>query len=187
MSLEEMRAQTPKRTQPIIKPTKGAFGFALEPHVAPCDPYVSLCAATPAEYVERVQAQNEVFGDDSRIIGVSKAYNDNVGLVVSQKAIKGGEPSPAALEDYMQAHGFVKVNSEAIDNKYLSDKTWFHPASGYVVTDVTPDNFKQDAKGHIHAIDVIVQHAPPGGDLHTAMVFGTSGRVARGRSTRTTG
>jgi len=69
------------------------------------------------------------------------------------------------------AHHPDRVIGEGSEHivEHSSDKLWFHPQSGHVVSDVKPDNFKQDAKGRIIPIDLIVQHAPPGSDLRRVM------------------
>jgi hypothetical protein len=69
----------------------------------------------------------------------------------------------------MRAGGYKPVKPQAIENAHFSDKVWFHPKSGHVVSDVKPDNFKADSKSRIIPIDLIVQYAPPGSDLRRMM------------------
>ena len=158
----------------VFKHTKGAFGFKLDPHDGT---YATLEHATPFEYEERVHAQNELFGDDTRIEGVSKVYDDHVGLVVSQKYLKGDHPSQSAMEAHLRLLGFVQSKPQMLLNKEFAERTWYHPPSGYVVSDAKRDNFIQDAKGNIHVIDLMVQHAPPGSPLEKAMESGLPRKV----------
>jgi hypothetical protein len=51
-----------------------------------------LRPATPSEYVRRMDAQNATFDDDLRIEGIT-VVDGRMGLAVSQKAVKGAEPS----------------------------------------------------------------------------------------------
>jgi len=159
------------------KHTKDGYGFAMQAEAAPFGTSISLREATPAEWVDRLHGQNEVFGTDARVAGVSKAFSDKTSLVSSQKWIAAGDPdhpnpSKDELDEHMRSLGFQKVDSYAITNKHIEDKTWYHPVSGYVVTDVKPDNFVKDKQGQLVPVDVIVEHAAPGSDLERAVKYG---------------
>ncbi|HEV7404448.1 MAG TPA: hypothetical protein VGO11_16020 [Chthoniobacteraceae bacterium] len=145
----------------VRKHTHSGFGFALEPTIAPYGGYLTLREATPSEYVDRVDAMNHAFGDDTQIEGFTPAG----GFVVSQRAIQGFRPSLADIEDFLRGGGYRRVASTALEGNHISDKTWFHPGTGFVITDVKPDNFKQDAAGRITPIDIIMMHAPIGSDV----------------------
>jgi lambda family phage portal protein len=155
----------------VMKHTYDGFGVTLSAQEAPFGAYAGLRQATPQEYIARIDAQNHLFGDDTRIEGITKIGGDadRIGLAVSQRAIQGTEPSAAEMEKFMKSNGFVKVKPKAFDNDYIADKVWFHPKSNHVVADVKPDNFKKDKKGRIVPIDVLVQHAEPGSGLHSAL------------------
>lgn len=159
----------------VIKHTKGSFGYALRGQDAPLGSFAALDDATPQEYRQRIDLHNQVFGDDTRIEGVSKAWNDNVGLVVSQRVIKGRSATAEEAAAYLKKHGFVQVRNEALFGEHLEkhSTTWFHPKSGIVATDVKPDNFKVTPAGKIHSIDTIVQRVKPGSALERAMLYGT--------------
>ncbi len=124
-----------------------------------------LRPATPSEYVCRLDAQNEVFGDDLRIEGITK-INNRLGFAVSQRAIKGVEPSPSEIESLMKRMGFEKVGAARIGNNHMMGKTWYELRSRILVSDTKPDNFKKDAHGQLIPLDLIVQRLPEGSDLH---------------------
>lgn len=145
----------------VRKHTHSGFGFALEPTIAPFGGYLTLRAATPSEYIHRVDAMNHAFGDDTRIDG----FTPEAGFVTSQRAIQGTRPLPTEIERFLRAGGYRRVSSTALQGHHISDKTWFHPKSGFVITDAKPDNFKKDAAGRITPIDLIMMHAPSGSDV----------------------
>jgi len=153
----------------VLKHTKGGFGYKVHPVVGPYGGYATLRVATPGEYLDRMDHFNHAFGDDSRLEGVLAAGGSHIGLTVSQKKIKGTEPTQPEIDDYLKKGGYVKVAADKFENDHIKDKTWINPKSGYVVTDVKPDNFKKTPDGKIVPIDLIVDHAPEGSDLHKAL------------------
>lgn len=156
----------------VIKHTKGQFGFVLRPFAARRGgDYLHLDEATPREYVQRLHLHNEVFGDDSRVIGVSKAFSDDANLVVSQKLIRGDPPSEVELLAFMRDKGFQRVANKWLGDEHLEkfSSVWFDPKTGILVTDVKPDNFVKSASGQIDSVDTIVQHVPPGSRLSAAL------------------
>src|ERR1035441_3251514 len=75
------------------------------------------------------------------------------------------------MEAHLRLLGFVQSKPQMLFNMEFAERTWYHPPSGYVVSDAKRDNFIQDAKGNIHVIDLMVQHAPPGGKLEQLMQY----------------
>lgn len=153
----------------VVKHTHaGTYGFTLQERVAAFGGYIELREATPSEYVARMDAMNAVFGDSQRIEGLTAEG----GFVVSQRAVEGGEPSAGDVEKFMAAGGYVRVPKDALEGVHISDKTWWNPKTGYVVTDAKPDNFKKDEKGRVIPIDLIVMHAAEGSDMHRVLKTG---------------
>jgi len=155
----------------VIKHTKG-FGATFSGTDAPLGSFAGLREATPQEYAARVQLSNQVFGDDARIEGVSKA-GGNVGLAVSQTYVGGTKPKQAEIDSYLQSKGFKKVKADNLVNDYIGDKTWYHPKDGIIIADTKPDNFKKTKAGKLVAVDVIAARAEPGTALERAMKAGT--------------
>jgi hypothetical protein len=77
-----------------------------------------LRPATPSEYICRNDAQNEVFGDDLTIEGIA-CINNRLGLVVSQRVIKGTEPSLTENECLMEKGGFLRVKASKISSPHI--------------------------------------------------------------------
>lgn len=166
----------------VIKHTKpGAFGVAFGGVQAPFGHYADLRAATPHEYLQRIEESNRVFGDDARVEGTSKV-GASVGLVTSQRYIHGEHPAQEEIDSLLSSKGFRKVGADQLGSDYISDKTWFHPQSGHIVADTKPDNFKKDAQGHIVPVDVIVQRTEPGTPLRKAMEAGIKLRNRQSQS-----
>ena len=115
-----------------------------------------LRPATPYEYTQRLNWQNEVFGDDLRIEGIHE-HNGALGLSISQRTIDGIEPSQAEIHCNMEGRGFKKVPASTFNNQHISDKTWYDPRSRVLVSDAKPDNFKKDQEGGVVPIDLLIQ------------------------------
>ena len=106
-----------------------------------------------------------------RLEGLSKAGGE-IGFVVSQRAIKGGEPTLREIDNYLIKRGYQKVGAAALVGDHIADKTWWNQNEGYVVTDVKTANFKKTSNGKIVPIDLIVIHATKGSDLHKILATG---------------
>jgi len=130
-----------------------------------------LRPATLSEYVHRIDAQNEVFGDDLRIEGIT-VVNGRAGLAVSQRAIMGKEPLLSEIESWMRERSFEKVSAAKIGNEDLIGKTWYDPNSRTLVADVKPDNFKKDSTGRLIALDLIAHRLTEESDIHAILTGG---------------
>jgi hypothetical protein len=128
-----------------------------------------LRPSTPYEYIQRLNWQNEIFGDDLRIEGIHE-HNGAIGLSISQRTIDGCEPSHSEIHSNMESRGFKKVPASIFNNQHISDKTWYDPSSRILVSDAKPDNFKKDQEGGIVPIDLLIQKLPEGSDLHEILI-----------------
>ncbi len=61
--------------------------------------------ASPAEYLRRLELQNTLFGDDIRIIGLTRADR----FAISQPTLRGGEPSENEIRDVLEGGGWKRV------------------------------------------------------------------------------
>ena len=131
----------------------GRFGFFI---IALADGTAELTGATPLEYLERLQLQNQLFTDDIQLIGVA-LEREQVVIVTSQEAIRGEEVSAAEMLAFMA-------------------KLWFHPLHGLTLGrpgalafyrdldetaafDAHPGNFVKDDNGVVLPIDLILVRA----------------------------
>lgn len=112
---------------------------------------VTLGSATPAEYADRWQLFNDVFGDDVRVEGYSRRPDGSLGLVVSQQHVLGRPTSEVEMVNYLHTLGF----EQATNPHGLNGWSWIRHSDDVVLADVKPDNFRTDDKGRVHALDVV--------------------------------
>ena len=112
-------------------------------------------AALPAEYLDRQALQNEVFGSDLRLEGVTISARPSMiigersgqpSFVVSQRFIEAADPrfpkpNEAQLVAFLEAHGF-----QPLPRSYFG---WRRTRDGVVVLDARADNFILSAEGVI--------------------------------------
>ena len=134
-----------KRTQRYLKATRPdrqkGYGIALG----------SLThGATPSEYLDRLDLQNQIFNDDIRLERILE-NNGRPIILTSQPFIKGGTPAQAALDELMIGKGYEK----------LADGAYYDEQAGLRVFDLFPRNAIQTADGQIYPIDPAVQRIAP--------------------------
>jgi len=117
------------------------YGIALGSHVR---------GATPSEYLDRLDLQNRLFGDDIRLERVVLKGGKPV-IVTSQPAIKGGQPTAETLDELMLGKGYEK----------LAEGAYYDAKNGLLVFDLFPRNAIQAADGHIYPFDPVVQRITP--------------------------
>lgn len=69
---------------------------------------LGVAPATPSQYLRRLDLQNTLFGDDARIIGLTRANR----LVSSQPTLRGVEPTENEIRDVMNEGGWLRVPME---------------------------------------------------------------------------
>ena len=106
--------------------------------------------ATPSEYLDRLDLQNQIFNDDIRLERIVLKGGKPI-IVTSQPAIKGSSPTQAALDELMLAKGYER----------LADGAYYEIKSGLLVFDLFPRNAIQAADGHIYPIDPVIQRITP--------------------------
>lgn len=121
-------------------------------------------SALPSEYLDRLDLQNELFGDDLRVEGFLK----NGKLVTSQSALVGTEPTEKEIEGLLKKLGWQRVpaNQQLLPDKLMAT-AWVHPGEGVVMVDARPPNFKKTENGDILAIDLMLVKAV--GELQSFM------------------
>lgn len=106
--------------------------------------------ATPAEYLDRLDLQNQIFNDDIRLERVV-VKNGKPIIVTSQPFIKGVAPSQIALDELMAGKGYEK----------LTDGAYYDEHIGLLIFDLFPRNAIQAASGVIFPIDPVIQRITP--------------------------
>lgn len=102
--------------------------------------------ATPSEYLDRLDLQNQIFNDDIRLERVVLKSGKLI-IVTSQPFIKGVAPSQAALDELMTGKGYEK----------LADGAYYDERVGLLIFDLFPRNAIQTANGIIFPIDPVIQ------------------------------
>lgn len=158
----------PKNKSRVMKHTHSGFGLVVKPMETWDGRFLlGLSRATPRQYLERVYAQNDWFHDDTRLEGITKVGR-RIGLAVSQRQLKGASPKLGEMKAFMYGLGFRKVNSAAFYDHHIANRTWYHPTSHVLVSDVKPNNFLK-YRNRIQAVDLLVYDAPPGSSFHKAV------------------
>lgn len=110
--------------------------------------------ALPLEYLERMQLQNEIFGDAVKLEGIWEVRPSVLRVVTSQPAIKGRAASDAEIVCFFEANGFrrFQLNGQSL---------WINDESQAVCADTHGGNILVDEHGDFAAIDVPVMLWPP--------------------------
>lgn len=116
------------------------------------------CWASPVEYLKRLAWQNQIFGDDIRLVGV--AYEDDqMELVHSQPWINVHDirPNPfkEEIDEYMGRFGFV---TSSLD---LDTPLYYSRAHRLVAGDAHDRNVLRDQNGDLSAIDLVIGRPGP--------------------------
>lgn len=89
------------------------------------------CSATG--YLARHALMEHIFPTDVRVEGLT----DDGHFVISQRAIRGGHPTEAAIRKFLLKLGFSNVPARFGQG----GGAWFHRGLGVLVMDTAPDNF----------------------------------------------
>ena len=108
--------------------------------------------ALPREYLRRLDLQNDLFGDEIRVLGLTRADR----FTTAQPALRGGEPSENEIRDALEEAGWRRVPI-SIQNlpAQLMGSAWWHPDEALVLLDARKPNFKKTAFG-VLPIDLVL-------------------------------
>jgi hypothetical protein len=104
--------------------------------------------ATPAEYLDRLLLQNQIFDDDIRLERIIPNNGKPI-IVTSQPAIKGKPPTQIALDEMMTLKGYEK----------LADGAYYDERNGLLIFDLFPRNAIEAVNGVIYPIDPVIQRS----------------------------
>ena len=112
-----------------------------------------LRRASPLEYLRRLQFQNDLFGDQIRIIGLTPANR----FVISQPTLRGGEPTENEIRDVLEQAGWQRLPIERQINLpiQLTGTAWEHEEEDLILLDARKPNFKKTEFGSL-PIDLII-------------------------------
>ena len=106
--------------------------------------------ATPSEYLDRCQLQNELFGDDIRL----EKIVENGGfpkILISQPALEGELPSQSEIDELMSGGGYQRITQGA----------YYERNRGVVVVDLFPRNALKTRNGQLCPFDPVIQRVHP--------------------------
>ncbi|RYD36366.1 MAG: hypothetical protein EOP85_18340 [Verrucomicrobiaceae bacterium] len=114
---------------------------------------ICVVPSYPSEYLRRQELQNALFGDDIRIIGLTRGDR----FVISQPTLKGGEPSEMEIREVLEAGGWRRVPILLQDlPSTLMGSAWWHQEEGVILVDARKPNFKKSETGVILPIDLVL-------------------------------
>lgn len=130
------------RNQTVIKITlPGFYGNTLRFR----DGAIGLGPATPLEYLDRWALSNELFEDESSVLGlVQNAAGPRI--AVAQPLAVGQRPEREEISGFMNSLGFARVRDTNLFFDFNRD---------LLVGDAHPGNFLRNNDGQIFAIDVL--------------------------------
>lgn len=114
------------------------FGVALGAYVH---------GASPAEYLDRLVLNNEIFHDDVRLEGVRPRPGARLAIVTSQPRIAGVAASAAEIDALMAA----------LAAERLGEGAFLWRDRGLLVFDLMPRNVVRSSDGALYPIDPVIQ------------------------------
>ena len=93
---------------------------------------LGICKALPLEYLRRLELQNELFGDQVRVIGLTAANR----FVTIQPTLRGGEPGELEIRDVLLLAGWrrVPIHLQNLPAQ-LMGSAWWQDEEGLVLID----------------------------------------------------
>ncbi len=151
---EEHRVWLDEPSQRYFKVTHvGRFGFHV---IALSDGTAELTGATPLEYLERLQLQNQLFTDDIRLVGVA-LEREQVVIVTSQEAICGGDVTAEEMTAFMRKLWFQPLHGLSLGRP--GSLAFYRDLDEVAAFDAHPGNFVKDDNGVVLPIDLVMVRA----------------------------
>jgi hypothetical protein len=114
--------------------------------------------ASPLDYLRRLSAQNWIFGDDIRLVGVFRS-DEHIEIVTSQPWISvhplRPNPSQDEIDVYMGEFGFQSMSFN------LDTPLYFNRFLNLVAADAHDRNVLRDSEGNLVAIDLVIGRPSP--------------------------
>jgi hypothetical protein len=106
-----------------------------------------LVDATPEEYLFRLQQQNELFGDDIRVIGAVK-YPQGLSALTTQPFYVGVRTEQSRIDAWFTAKGWKPVDGK--------DGAFYETSKDLLIMDALPRNVLTFPDGTVMPFDVVV-------------------------------
>lgn len=113
---------------------------------------LTVAKATPIEYLRRLHLQNELFGDDIQVVGLTRQNR----FATSQPTLRGSEPTENDIRDVLQDAGWQRIPIHKQDLPHqLMGSAWWHAGEELILLDARKPNFKETDFGAL-PIDLIL-------------------------------
>ena len=109
---------------------------------------IGMRPALPLEYLERLELQNTIFGDDWQLEGAAENAGGSLYVITSQPFVTGQAASLPQIASLMKSLNFT-----------LEDATlgaWSRASDGVLCLDAHPRNLIMDQSNRVLAIDLIL-------------------------------
>ena len=103
--------------------------------------------ATPDEYLFRLIHQNELFGDDIRIMGAA-SYPQGFSVLTTQPFYKGTRTDQHIIDKWFEALGWEKLPNK--------DGAFYAPDKDLLIMDALPRNVLTLEDGKVMPFDVVI-------------------------------
>jgi hypothetical protein len=144
--LGEHDAWHDEKTGRWIKSTNRTGEFMGQYPSLKSDGSIAIEEGSPAQYLQRIKDQNELFGDDIRLHAVVIDGN-NVKVVTSQPDVSGANVSQPEIDSAMSGSGFDRIG----------DGRYYRKSDNTAVFDLNPSNAVKN-NGVVIPYDAIVTH-----------------------------
>jgi hypothetical protein len=139
----------------VFKSThSGKFGFGADvemvhPRGRNARPRITagLVDATPDEYLFRLTKQNELFGDDVRVMGAAQ-YPQGVSVLTTQPFYKGVRTVQPVIDSWFEERGWKKLTGK--------DGAFYDKARDLLIMDALPRNVLTLEDGTLMPFDVVI-------------------------------
>lgn len=113
--------------------------------------------ALPLEYLRRLDLQNDLFGDEIRVLGLTRAGR----FTTTQPTLRGDEPGENEIRDVLEEAGWrrVPISMQNLPSQ-LMGSAWWHTEEALVLLDARKPNFKKTAFG-VLPIDLVLADLTP--------------------------
>jgi hypothetical protein len=119
---------------------------------------IGLDHASPSEYLRRLDLQNELFGDDIQVIGLTRGNR----FATTQPTLKGGEPTEIEIRDVLEGAGWrrIPIGLQELPPD-LMGSAWWHREEQVILLDARKPNLKKTDFGDVLPIDLILADLTP--------------------------
>lgn len=149
------------------------LGFGLVPGLSPTG-YIYTIPGNPVEYLKRLELSNRAFKDDVRFEGIA-IEDGSMRVIISQKILEGGKPTPEIIRDWMKALNFHPIGDYR-ENRY------YNPDLNIAAFDAHTGNFIGDSVENLQQIDLVLSE--PTGAFRKALENAIKNQAESGTSLR---